>query len=130
MPKGKQAYISRISLSIPPRPSKSVLVKLKFFKKNVMVESVNKSYVQALRNNIKEIFKIKNTFSKLFLNKVLEIHNVINKLSQKSKAKLNMTTKGSFRKQIIVPGTNNTERVMVQSNTYITNINRLLKDIK
>jgi len=48
-----------------------------------MVESVNKSYAQASRNNIKEIFKIKDTFSKLFLNKVLEIHNVMNKLSQK-----------------------------------------------
>jgi len=96
-----------------------------------MVESVNKSYAQASRNNIKEIFKIKNTFSKLFLNKVLEIHNTMNKLSQKSKAKLNITTKGSSRKQIIISiGINNTERVIVQSNIYITNINRLLKDIK
>ena len=96
-----------------------------------MVESVNKSYAQALRNNIKEIFKIKNIFSKLFLNKVLEIYNVMNKLSQKSKAKLNITTKGSFRKQIIIfMGTNNTKTVIVQSNIYITNINRLFKDIK
>ena len=96
-----------------------------------MEELVNKSYTQASRNNIKEIFKIKDIFSKLFLNKVLEIHNVINKLSQKSKAKLNITTKGSSRKQIIIfMGTNNTKRVMVQSNIYITNINRLFKDIK
>ena len=96
-----------------------------------MEELVNKSYAQASRNNIKEIFKIKDIFSKLFLNKVLEIHNVINKLSQKSKAKLNITTKDSFRKQIIIfMGTNNTKRVMVQSNIYITNINRLFKDIK
>ena len=96
-----------------------------------MVESVNKSYAQASRNNIKEIFKIKNIFSKLFLNKVLEIYNVMNKLSQKSKVKINITTKDSFRKQIIIfMGTNNTKRVMVQSNIYITNINRLFKDIK
>jgi len=55
----------------------------------------------------------------------------MNKLSQKSKAKLNITTKGSSRKQIIISiGINNTERVIVQSNIYITNINRLLKDIK
>ena len=35
------------------------------------------------------------------------------------------------RKQIIIPmGTNNAERVMVQSNIYVVNINRLLKGIK
>jgi len=42
-----------------------------------------------------------------------------------------MITKDSFRKQIIISmGTNNVERVMVQSNTYVVNINRLIKGIK
>jgi len=42
-----------------------------------------------------------------------------------------MTTKDSSRKQIIISmGTNNIERVIVQLNIHVANINRLLKDIK
>ena len=42
-----------------------------------------------------------------------------------------MTTKDLFRKQIIIPiGTNNVERVIVQSNAHVANINKLFKDIK
>jgi len=42
-----------------------------------------------------------------------------------------MTTKGSSRKQIIILiGINNSKRVIVQANNYITNINRLLKGTK
>ena len=51
--------------------------------------------------------------------------------NQKRKSKLNMTTKDPSRKQIIIfMSTNNTERVIIQSNIHISNINRLLKDIK
>ena len=40
-------------------------------------------------------------------------------------------TKDPLRKQIIIlMSTNNTERIMVQSNSYIANINRLLKEVK
>ena len=40
-------------------------------------------------------------------------------------------TKDLLRKQIIISiSTNNMEKVIVQSNIYISNINRLLKDIK
>jgi len=42
-----------------------------------------------------------------------------------------MMTKDPLRKQIIIlMSTNNTERIMVQSNSYIANINRLLKEVK
>ena len=42
-----------------------------------------------------------------------------------------MTTKGLSRKQIIVlMSMNNAERVITQSNMHVSNINRLLKDIK
>jgi len=75
--------------------------------------------------------KIKDAFPKLSLNKVSEIHNIMNKSLQKGKPKLSMTSKDSFRKQIIIlMGTNNVERVMVQSNAHIANINWLLKGIK
>ena len=42
-----------------------------------------------------------------------------------------MTTKGPFRKQVIIPmSLLNTNRFMAKSNQHITNINRLLKDVK
>jgi len=83
-----------------------------------------------LKGNIKEIFKIKDAFSKLSFDKVLEIHNIMNKLLQ-DKPKLSMITRDSSRKQIIIPiKINNIERVIVQSNIHIANINWLFKDIK
>jgi len=49
----------------------------------------------------------------------------------KSKPKLNITTKGPLRKQVIVPMSNNNKtNFMVSLSEYITNINRSLKDIK
>jgi len=82
-----------------------------------MTDSVNKSnnklYAQALKSDIKDIFKIKDAFSKLSLDKVSEIHDIINKLSQKGKLKFSMTTKDLYRKQIIISiKTNNVERVL------------------
>ena len=61
----------------------------------------------------------------------MEIHNVTSNSNQKGKPKLNMTTKGLSRKQIIVlMSMNNAKRVITQSNMHVSNINRLLKDIK
>ena len=70
--------------------------------------------------------KIKEAFLNLSINKILEIHKVMNKLSQKEKPKIDMTTKRLLRKQIIISmGANNTKRIMAQSNVHVTNINRL-----
>ena len=42
-----------------------------------------------------------------------------------------MITKGSLRKQIIILiNMNDSERVIAQANNHITNINKLLKDVK
>ena len=89
------------------------------------------SYAQASKSNIKNMVKIKNVFLKLSVNKVSEIHKAINNTSQKDKLRLNMTTKDSSRKYIIIPiGSNNAEKIMVKANTYSSNINRLLKRVK
>ena len=93
--------------------------------------SNNQSYIQTSKGNIKEIIKIKNTFPKLFSKKIIEIHNITNNIELKSKPKFNMTTKSPSRKQIIIHmNTNNSEEVVSQANEYISNINRLLKDVK
>jgi len=68
---GKQTNISKVLPPIPPRPSKSVLVKSKFFKKNLtssLTSKLNKYlYVQTLKKNIKDIVKIKENFPKLLI---------------------------------------------------------------
>jgi len=123
LPKVKQADISRISLSILLRLSKSHLEKYKFYKKNPVSKLnsslSNKSYAQASKSNINEIIKIKNAFPKLSSNKVFKIHNVITN-SKKGKPKVNMITKSLSKKQVIISmSTNNMERIMVQSSTYM-----------
>ena len=68
---------------------------------------------------------------KLSTQKVLDIHKVLNNIKKKEKPKINMTTKGSLRKQVIVPiSLNNVNRIMTKLNKHIININRSLKGIK
>ena len=87
--------------------------------------------MQASKEDINNIIKIKDTFLKLLVNKVSEIQKIMNNSVKKDKLKINMITKGPFWKQIIVSiGSNNSERVMAKANTHITNINRLLKRVK
>ena len=64
------------------------------------------------------------------MNKIENIQRII-KDNDKLKLKLNMTMKGPSRKQIIVP-TNNDNKVkfVAELNAHITNINRVLKNIK
>ena len=68
---GKQTNISKVLPPISPRPSKSVLVKSKFFKKNLtssLTFKLNRySYIQASKKNIKDIVKIKENFPKLLI---------------------------------------------------------------
>jgi len=61
----KKTKVSKVTPSIPSRPSKKVLEKSKFYQKKgkKSVEASNtknrQSYVQVLSSNIKEILKIK-----------------------------------------------------------------------
>jgi len=137
--KDKKTNISRILPSISLRPSKNILAKSKYFKKNQLlnkddcsyIKSYNHLYAQASKGNIKDIIKIKNTFPKLSFNKIIKIHNVTSRKGVKSKLKINITTKGLSKKQIIIlMSTNNSKTIISQANIHISNINRLLKDAK
>ena len=109
-------------------------MKSKFFKKNSTSSLTSKpnghSYTQVSKENIKNIVKIKENFPKLSAQKVEKIHKVLNN-TRKDKPRINITTKGLSRKQVIVPiSSYNADRVIAKSNAHIVNINRLLKDIK
>ena len=81
-------------------------------------------------SKISEILKIKKTFPKLQANKIDNIHKIINSIT-KPKPKLNITTKSSSKKQVIISISNkNKAKFMESSSTYITNLNRALKNIK
>ena len=131
---GEQAIIFRIPPPIPPRLSKKVLEKSKFYKKIMNSSSTtpqtNQLYAQASKSNIKNIIKIKENFLNLSAKKVEEIYKVFNK-PKKKKPRLNMIIEEPLRKQVIVTmSLVNLERFIVLSNKHVSNINRSLKEIK
>jgi len=122
------SFIKLFSL-ISVKTSKEVKEISKFFKKIsqlIKKKGTKKSYMQALStsSNTKEILKIKETFLKLQAKKSKKIIND----NGKSKPKLNMLIKSLFRKQFIVPMSNeNKSKFMKSSSIQITNLNRALK---
>ena len=81
-------------------------------------------------SNIKEILKIKENFPSLLSKKIKEVYRTINE-PKKEKPKLNMTTKGPLKRQVIVyMSSTNTSKFIVLSRQYIANINRALIGIK
>jgi len=74
--------------------------------------------------------KIKENFLNLFAKKIEEVYKVLNN-TKKKKPKLNMTNKGSLRKQVIIPmSSTNSEKFIAILNKYVANINSALKNIK
>ena len=64
------------------------------------------------------------------MNKIDNIHKIINDIG-KPRPKLNMTTKDPFRKQVIIPISNENKTKFIKSSSiYTTNLNRILKNIK
>ena len=77
-----------------------------------------------------EIIKIKETFPALNAQKVDQIHKIVNS-TLKSKPRIQMTTKGPSRKQIIILMSNdNILKFMKGSLFHIANINQALKNAK
>ena len=74
--------------------------------------------------------KIKDKFPNLSSKKIEKVQKILNKL-KKNKPEINKTTKGLFRKQVLVSITMvNSNRIIVLSNKHVANINKILKDIK
>ena len=81
-------------------------------------------------NNTRKVLKIKKVFSNLQEKKIENIQKIINR-GDKPKLRLNIITKGPSHKQVIVPmNSDNIIKFMLNSSDHITNINRLLKNIK
>ena len=128
----KTTTVSTLSPSILAKSPKEVVEILKFFKKNSSIQE-KKSYAQVLPQNInmaRDTLRIKEAFPNLQNKKIKNIQKIISS-EGKPKPHLNMTTKGSSWKQVIVSmNTTNTNNFMNDSSTHVTNINRVLKNIK
>ena len=84
-------------------------------------------YVQESTPKVSKILKIKEKFPNLLTKKIKNIHKMVND-SDKSKLRINMTTKGLSRKQVIVPmGDDNKSKFIVLSSMHILNLNSILK---
>ena len=133
--KDKAAEIIKLPPPILVRLSKEVLEKSKFFKKGknqVKTVKLNnkQSYAQAVNSKITDILKLKENNPNLPVKKIKNIHKIINN-SNKPKPRIKITTKGSLQKQIIIlMGNDNKTRFMALFSSHITNLNRVLKNIK
>ena len=131
----KPTSIKRLPLLIPVKLPKEVNEILKYFKKTGPAKLDNnkgKLYAQVSKsgNTTKKVFKIKESFSNLKADKIDNIQKII-KDNNKPKPRINMTTKGHSRKQVIVSMNNdNKTKFIKDSSNHITNINRVLKNIK
>jgi len=134
--KKKQVKVARTSSLVPPGPSKEILEKLKFYKKkdNNSKENTNfknrQLYTQASTPKVDEILKLKENFPNLSAKKFESIYKTIND-SGKIKSRINMTTKKPSKRQIIVFMSNNNKlKFMTSFNVHMTDLNRMLKNIK
>ena len=88
--------------------------------------------LRLLKATLRNILKIKNAFPKLPFGKIIiKISNVIYNNRVIIKIKINITTKRSFRKHVIISISKiNSKTIVSQANVHVLNINRLLKAIK
>ena len=127
--------IKRLPPPILAKLPKEVKEILKYFKMTGSTKLDNnkgKLYAQMSksRNTTKKVLKIKKVFSNLKADKINNIQKII-KGNSKPKLKINMITKDHSRKQVIVPMNNNNKTKFIEdSNNHITNLNRVLKNIK
>jgi len=120
---------------IPTKFPKEVKKISKYFKSNKPTQantSQTKSYTQATKtsSDTKEVLRIKEAFLPLQAKNIKNIQKII-KGNDKPKPHINMTMKGPSRKQVIIPMSgNNKKNFMEETNVYILNMNRALKNIK
>jgi len=129
------ANINRLSPPIPAKYPKEVNEILKFFKNNKTVNlptNKSKSYAQAPKQNtnMADVIKIKETFLSVGVKEIDQINNIIKEPS-KPKPRIQMTTKGPSRKQVIISmAKDNIDKFMKNSSIHVANLNRNLKNTK
>ena len=129
-------YIFSLLSSIPAKSAKKVNKISKYFKKQQLITNRKKSYAQIstkqsnLTNVARETLKIKEAFPNL-QNKKIEVIQKIISSQDKSKPKINITTKGLLHKQVIILMKDvSANNFIKDSSMHVFNINQILKNIK
>jgi len=120
LPAKTKSKVNRISKYFKPTSNKSNM------------EKPTKSYAQASRQSpsTSDVLKIKESFPVLNTSQINRVNNIV-KENPKPKPRIQMTMKGSSRKQIIVPmSRDNSVAFLKNLSAYVSNLNRLLKNTK
>jgi len=104
-------------------------------KKALKPTIMKKSYVQASKANIsssiEDVIRVKEVFPTLSADKVGKMLKAKNSSGGTKKPKINMTTRGQSRREVIIPMTKtNTELIINSAHIHISNINKCLKNSK
>ena len=96
---------------------------------------MKKSYVQASKSNIsqkvEDVLQLKEAFPSLSADEVGKILKVKDSGEGNKKPRINMTTRGPLRREVIIPMTKvNTELIVNSAHIHISNINNCLKNSK
>ena len=130
-------FLSRRHLPFPPLPAKTktkVNRISKYFKptsNKSNMEKPTKSYAHALRQlpSTSDVLKIKESFPALNASQINRVNIV--KENPKPKLRIQMTMKGSSRKQIIVPmSRDNSVTFLKNLSAHVSNLNRLFRNTK
>ena len=120
---------------LPVKSKSEINTISKYFKGNKMTTNhmkPTKLYAQTSRQtaSTSEILKIKESFPALNTKQIDRVNNII-KGNPNPKPRIQMTTKGPSRKQVIVPMSNdNTISFTKNSGLHVANINKLLRNAK
>ncbi|KAL9710067.1 hypothetical protein Ac2012v2_007129 [Leucoagaricus gongylophorus] len=115
----------------PPPPNKN---DESTTKKDPKLLNLKKSYVQASKSNlsrIEDIVRVKEAFPALSADEVGKVFKIKNSRGDNRKPKINMTTRGPSRKEVIIPMAKYIAELMINSaHNHITNINKCLRNSK
>ena len=135
IPKLTPVSIERVSSSppLPAKTAKEVNIISKYFQNkkpsndtNKVAPKNDKSYAQVSKApaNMSEVLKISKAFPALNAEKINQINNIVKGVT-KPKPKIQMTTKGPSRKQVIIPiSKENIDSFMKNLSLHVANINR------
>jgi len=124
---------------LPAKMAKEVNTISKYFKNNKPSNDKSKdrskpskSYAQVSKSTVStaKVLKIKKTFPVLSVEKINQVNNIVKGLS-KPKLRIQTTTKGLSRKQVIIPmSKENVESFIKNSSFHVSSINKQLWNVK
>ena len=118
-------------LAAPPSPNKNIESTVK---KDPKPSNMKKTYAQASKSNllhIEDIVRVKEAFPALSVDEVGKVLKIKNSREGNKKPKINMTTRGLSRKEVIILMAKHIAELIINSaHIHIANINKCLRNSK